>query len=234
MEHSYVRAMYMNDQVAEGEVINADVTAAGRIEVRRITIQEPDPYTITIQNLHVVVTSLARKPAHQQMRRAFINKNPIPGAIFDEAFIHTQEIMPFDFNTYCREKFQSDVLKMRSLLAVTTYNADIVGHVAFNGVGDPMCLHSTKVHPFDQVFRVEDGIHGVTSPQTTYRYSYVPLLKVASLRTVVALMTEVPVHDFRQDVDEEWAVRQYAMSCDSKVGSCIDLALGVSPVNSHL
>lgn len=82
----------------------ADVVVNGRLI--------PMPESLRLTNLRATVTSLANQNTPQPMRRNFANKNPIPGARFDDHFLlqNADDIIP---NGYVAANLRDDLYAVK-------------------------------------------------------------------------------------------------------------------------
>lgn len=188
----------------------------------------PDPYHITIFNLRDAVVQLSNPECPVELRRRFIERNPIPGSVFSQDLLmNPDEVMPCAYFEYIRQTFGDDIADCHSLFdQMAAVNPACVGNVTMDGRGSELNLVTVRTPP-GQEFRV-DGDDIVCEGQS-HMYAGFMMSNVNRLRSCVNLMTEVPLLSCRTFVDSSFAFRDPSLAIHSFVEQWPTLAWNVSP-----
>lgn len=202
----YVPQMTESALQNESDIAETDLFG----ENRRII---PNPYLITLHNLRSVVTALSNPSTPLHERRQFIQRNPIPGARFDNDLLkNADDIMPdcYDFTIASK-----DVLDFVALLSLVNANDaiwSIVEPLHYEHPGHISNLVSLH-HPNRANFSVYNQ-QLLYLGQSTVR-SYQPMENSDQFHGCVNLMSEYPntVHTRNNAADlKRWSIRNEYLS----------------------
>lgn len=200
--HMHDRHVYGTDNVDEKDRNECGETFD---ENRQII---PDPYLVTIQNLRNVVLALANPNTTARIRRRFIHRNPLPGAIFQtDVLTNPNEIMP---ETYDFKAASDDILAFIKLMQTFQSKSSVwslIDPIHYQNVGHLSILSSVH-HPRNAYFSL-DGTKLSYSEQTTVR-AYQTADDMDQFDGCINLMNEYPSilgrgSEFR-DI-KRWAIR---------------------------
>lgn len=147
----------------------------------------PDPYLVTIQNLRSVVVALANTTTTTRIRRRFIHRNPLPGAIFhNDVLTNPDEIMP---ETYDFKAASADILAFLKLLRSFSLKSQLIEPIQYQSAGHISILTSVH-HPRNAFFSL-DGTKLAYSEHSTVR-AYQPAGELDQFEGCINLMNEFP------------------------------------------
>lgn len=165
----------------------------------------PDPYLVTIQNLRSVVLALANPNTPGRIRRRFVHRNPLPGAVFhNDVLTNPDDIMP---ETYDFKAASEDILTFLRLLRSFSPESKLIESIHYQSAGHISIL--TSVHHPRNAFFALDGTRLTYSEQSTVR-AYQPAGELDQFEGCINLMNEFPSilgrgSDFK-DI-KRWAIR---------------------------
>lgn len=166
---------------------------------------EPDPYLVTIQNLRSVVVALANPNTTLRLRRRFIHRNPLPGAVFvNNVLMNADDIMP---DNYDFKMASDDCVAFLKLMQSFGEHSRLIQPIRYQCEGHISILTSLH-HPRNAFFALT-GTKLTYSEQSTIR-SYQPAGELDQFEGCVNLMNEFPStlgrgSDFR-DI-KRWSIR---------------------------
>lgn len=211
---------HMNDRhVYSGEERNESGEAFD--ENREII---PDPYLVTIHNLRSVVMALANSNTTNRIRRRFVQRNPLPGAIFhNDVLANPNEIMP---ETYDFKAASEDILAFMKLLRLFSPKSQLIEPIQYQIAGHISILCSLH-HPRNALFAL-DGTKLAYSEQSTIR-SYQPAGEMDQFDGCINLMNEFPSTLGRGSEFKD--IKRWAIRCEY-VSSALYNTDWLSAVNS--
>lgn len=187
-----------------------------KTEVRPTLHSMPSPYTVTIFNLRNIVTALASEATPLELRRQFIHRNPIPGAIFENDLLtNSNAIMPTDYPQYVRQRFQRDVEHCTGFFNQLAQNVPgTLGRVAMDGRGNELNLASVYTLP-DAHFSLNGN--EVLCDFESYCFATDSLTNITRLRAYVNLMNEAPLSQDNRGMTSRFGIRDPNSSQHSMV-----------------
>lgn len=171
----------------------------------------PDPYLVTIQNLRSVVLALAIPNTTHRIRRHFVHRNPLPGAVFiNDVLTNPDAIMP---ETYDFKAASEDVLAFLKMMRSFSPKSNLIEPIQYQRAGHISILSSVH-HPRNAFFSL-DGMKLTYSEQSTVR-AYQPAGELDHFDGCTNLMNEFPSilgrgSEFK-DI-KRWAIRCEYVSC---------------------
>lgn len=206
-------------------------TAPSPTKRARVLHSIPNPYFITIFNLRDAVEALSNPNVPIELRNRFIQRNPIPGAIFiDGLLTNPGTVMPSRFADYQRTTFPLDVNNCEALInQVAPICPGSIGSVAMDGKGNELSLCTVRTPP-SEYFAINRNVASCESE--SWMFATQPLSDITRLRSYVTLMNEAPLF-----VDEElttlYGIRDPNNACHSMNETWSRLAWNVSPFQVH-
>lgn len=213
---------HMNDRhVDNGDGRDRNESGEAFDENRQIV---PDPYVVTIHNLRSVVLALANPNTTNRIRRRFVHRNPLPGAIFhNDVLTNPDEIMP---ETYDFKAASEDILAFMKLLRSFDQKSQIIEPIHYQIAGHISILCSLH-HPRNAFFSL-DGTKLAYSEHSTVR-TYQPAGELDQFDGCINLMNEFPSTLGRGSEFKD--IKRWAIRCEY-VSSALYKTDWLSAVNS--
>lgn len=191
----------------------------------------PDPYFITIYNLWDAVKALSDPQVPIELRNRFINRNPIPGAVFQDGLLtNPDDVMQYRTNDYLRIHFPGEVSKCEALInQVAPICPGSIGSVAMDGKGNELSLCTVRTPP--SAFFGMNSFNVICEGES-WMFATQPLSDVTRLRSYTSLMNEAPLHVNNQ-LTSLYGMRDPNNACHTMNEVWSNLAWNVSPFQTH-